>query len=35
MYHFYAICPNLKTDGKREKRKKKNNFIVHYVIIQL
>ena len=23
MYHFYAICPNLKTDGKREKRKKK------------
>ena len=34
MYHFYAICPNLKTDGKREKRKKKN-FIVHYVIIQL
>ena len=34
MYHFYAICPNQKTDGKREKRKK-NNFIVHYVIIQL
>ena len=28
-----AICPNLKTDGKREKRKQ-TNFIVHYLIIQ-